>query len=212
MKYNLVGANVVVVAKNHNPAIPSKEWLAQKGVIKGQPVRSINTPVFSACETKEISLHVDENRLQIALSSPSATSLRDLSDAISSYVTALPETPYIAAGINLMWRVITGEGQQDVRRSFAEALGAPFDFLEENIGTQEILYGVNLRFTRDGVVLSMRLVPHQVEKQAEITFNFHKELELEDKPRQIEELVGQIEAHHGYAMELLGKLFGNGAD
>ena len=67
MEISLIGANIVVLAENHNPSIISKDWLSQKGIIKDNVISFTHTPAFSVVETENFSFFVDPDRLQLTL-------------------------------------------------------------------------------------------------------------------------------------------------
>jgi len=51
MKSELRWLSVVILAENHNPGIPSKDWLERKGILK-KAKNFLNTPVFSLFESQ----------------------------------------------------------------------------------------------------------------------------------------------------------------
>ena len=92
--------NIIVLAKNHNPTIVSKEWLFAKQVITEEVKQFASTPVFSMVETAELVLTVDQNRLMIAPKVISDGLISRLPEVVKRYVDQLPETPYNAVGFN----------------------------------------------------------------------------------------------------------------
>jgi hypothetical protein len=102
---SLRGANIVVLASNYNPSIASKDWLVRKGIITGNVTGFVHVPPMSTVETDEISLVVDEHRLQVTLKTPSESAVALLGGIVESFVTSLPETPYTAVGINYAFAV-----------------------------------------------------------------------------------------------------------
>ena len=103
MEITLNGANIVVLARNHNPAIPSKDWLEKKQVIIDEPLNFANTPVFSFFETKNFALTVDQQKWQIVLKVVNQANIEALADITEKYLRALPETPYHAVGLNFQY-------------------------------------------------------------------------------------------------------------
>jgi len=71
MKSELRWLSVVILAENHNPGIPSKDWLEGKGILKEKAKNFVNTPVFSLFESENFRLTIDEKRLEIVLLRPS---------------------------------------------------------------------------------------------------------------------------------------------
>jgi len=100
MEMYLIGVNIVVLAKNHNPSIISKDWLSQRGIIKENVVSFTHTPAFSMVETDNFSFYVDLDRLQLTLKNDFVNRVDSLSEMVLSYISALPEIPYTAIGFN----------------------------------------------------------------------------------------------------------------
>lgn len=107
MDISLIGANIVVTAKNHNPSIISKDWLSQKGIIEDKIVSFTHTPAFSVVETENLSFFVDPDRFQLSLKREFVNRVNSLPEKISFYISALPETPYTAIGFNFVYLVKT---------------------------------------------------------------------------------------------------------
>jgi len=70
MKRNLVNINIVLIARNHNPAIPTKDWLLHKKIFDEKPLSFVNTPVLSLFESPKFNFSVDDNRLQLSAKKP----------------------------------------------------------------------------------------------------------------------------------------------
>jgi hypothetical protein len=93
-------ASIVILARNYNPSIVSKEWLLSKGIITESLVNFVHVPAFSMVEGELVQLVLDENRLQLILKQPNRDNLHVLTECASRFVASLPETPYIAVGLN----------------------------------------------------------------------------------------------------------------
>lgn len=113
MRFELIRANIVVLAKNHNPSIVSKEWLAQNKIIEEQIISFTHLPVLSVIDTDNFKLVVDEDRLQLSIKKISPDNLKALPQIILKHINQLPETPYKAIGFNYFYRV--GIGQENLK-------------------------------------------------------------------------------------------------
>jgi len=65
--FSLIGASIVVLAKNHNPSIISKDWLIQNKIIEEEILNFTHLPIVSIIETNNINLFVDPNKLQLTI-------------------------------------------------------------------------------------------------------------------------------------------------
>lgn len=105
INFTLESANVVILARNYNTSIVSKEWLYEKKIINEAVTNFIHSPVLSVVETGLLNLVVDENRLQISIKNVNNSSMKRLPKVAGSFVSMLPETPYIATGYNFKYRI-----------------------------------------------------------------------------------------------------------
>lgn len=105
MEFRLTQTNIVVLAKNHNPTIVSKEWLIQNKIIEDQILNFSHVPVFSLIETDNFNLVVDPDRLQLSIKKISPANLKTLPQIILKYINQLPETPYTAIGFNYSYNI-----------------------------------------------------------------------------------------------------------
>jgi hypothetical protein len=76
--FTLSGTNIVILARNYNPSIVSKEWLYEKNIVRETVTNFVHTPPLSVVETERISFVLDENRLQISLKSITTDSIESL--------------------------------------------------------------------------------------------------------------------------------------
>ena len=101
----LTGTDIVVLARNYNPSIVSKDWLQRKGIITEAVSNFVHTPPFSLIETEQIALTVEEERLQISLKVMNEDNIERLPRIVERFVLSLPETPYVATGFNYSYRL-----------------------------------------------------------------------------------------------------------
>ena len=133
--FSLSGANVVILAKNHNPSIVSKEWLVQKKIIEEPVVSFVHTPAFSVVEADNFRLVVDPDRLQISVKNFDPKNIENLPKITDNYVNQLPETPYTAIGFNYSYRVATEK--RDLKDIFLLMLKNLEDYSQRTIGLEE---------------------------------------------------------------------------
>ena len=103
--FTLSGTNIVILARNYNPSIVSKEWLYDKNIVRETVTNFVHTPPLSVVETERISFVVDENRLQISLKNITTDSIESLPKIAAGFVSCLPETPFVAVGFNYSYSI-----------------------------------------------------------------------------------------------------------
>ena len=103
--FTLSGTNIVILARNYNPSIVSKEWLYEKNIVRETVTNFVHTPPLSVVETERISFVLDENRLQISLKSITTESIESLPKIAAGFVSCLPETPFVAVGFNYTYNI-----------------------------------------------------------------------------------------------------------
>jgi len=199
MGFLLYGTNIVILAKNHNPSIISKEWLEQKGVITEKVLNFTHTPVFSLIETENFSLVVDPERLQISLKNITPENVGHLPMIVSRYVSHLPETPYNAIGLNYLYEVPI---QPDSLKHIFEHDEARFkQIFSEKYHLGEIIF-FNFKDFRVKVGIQPMLPDHPEKVTAD--FNFHFDAKnVEDIKQKLEQY---LEAKKK-AEEVLGGIF-----
>lgn len=104
-QFALERANIVILARNYNPSIVSKEWLYEKNIIRETVNNFVHTPLLSHVETAQISLILDENRLQLSLKNVSTQNIEVLTKIATDFISCLPETPYIGLGFNYRYNM-----------------------------------------------------------------------------------------------------------
>lgn len=109
--FALSGANIVILARNYNPSIVSKEWLYEKDIVRETVTNFVHTPPLSVVETERISFVLDENRLQISLKGLTAEGITRLPKIAADFVACLPETPFVAVGFNYAYDLAREAGR-----------------------------------------------------------------------------------------------------
>lgn len=172
MKSNfLLGkANIVVLARNYNPSIVSKEWLYSKNIIKETVDNFVHTPVLSVIETTLATIILEEGRFQISLKHTSPENIDALSKIATKFVMALPETPYVATGFNHNYHIFrkdikTGKISKPNYAKLKELFG-------ENYDIGQLVY---FQFREFVVRMSIAPTKGDADKLA-ASFNFHSDV------------------------------------
>jgi len=113
MQLTWTGANILLLAQNHNPSIVSPGWLREHELVDEAPENFVHTPAFSLFQSQTYQLLVDQQRLQFSLRVLNEANLQRLQAALVRYLQILPHIPYSAIGLNFTWTALAerrGEG------------------------------------------------------------------------------------------------------
>ncbi|MCK4475777.1 MAG: hypothetical protein KAU16_03540 [Methanophagales archaeon] len=193
--FSLIEASIVVLAKNHNPSIVSKDWLTQNKIIEEEILNFTHLPVVSIIETNNFNLFVDPNKLQLTIKKISSENLKALPQIISEYLGKLPETPYTAIGFNYSYRLETEA------RKIKEVLLIDETRLIE-IFSEDYTFGGIITFAFGDLTVKLIIKPIN-HKEIGGDFNFHfasnkkdeiikKLFEHPDTKRKADEILGGL--------------------
>jgi hypothetical protein len=112
MPVELEDQTIVVAANRLNPAIFGEHWLITRGVLPEAELtgQRLCTPVFAVAETDDVQLMVVPERLQVTAKS-GGVPIERLATPARVATSHLPETPYLAVGINYKWKVFPEDGE-----------------------------------------------------------------------------------------------------
>jgi hypothetical protein len=181
MELSLDSANIVILAKNHNPTIVSKEWLTQKEILTGEIVSFVHTPAFSVTETDIFTFIVDPERLQISIKENISENIEILSKIAKAYITKLPETPYTAIGFNYLYNIATE------RKSLKNIL-SPNDEKFKNLFSEDYQLGGSIRFKFENFLV---IINFRSENDGKIVADFNFNFNSED----VGKIIEKIETH-----------------
>lgn len=196
MDLKLDGMNIVILAKNHNPSIVSREWLRDKKIIEGDIINFAHTPAFSVVETEMISIIEDPERLQISLKKDFSKNITKLQEIADRYVEQLPETPYTAIGINYLYSIY----------SEIDAVKRIYSVNEEKFSKlfpESYQLGSFIKFKYGDFLARLSLQPADNRIVAEI--NFHCEVQ---SAQSIREMIGKFPQAKEKTEEILEEFFG----
>jgi hypothetical protein len=173
MAFSLIEANIVVLAKNHNPSIVSKEWLIQNKIIDEQVLNFAHLPVVSVIETNNFNLIVDQNKLQLRIKKISPENLKALPQIILEYIGKLPETPYTAIGLNFSYHL------EAKARKIKDILLIDDKRLIEHF-SEDYTFGGIITFAFGDFIVKLTIQPIN-HKEIKVDFNFHFASNKKDK-------------------------------
>lgn len=164
MTISLIGANIVLLAKNHNPSIVSRDWLSQRGILTDSIKSFTHTPALSVVETERFSFFVDPDRLQLGIKKNFIKEANSLCEKILSYVRYLPETPYEAVGFNFGYEL-------EHKTSILQKIYCPGDKLESLFSENFQLGGI-IKYEFSGFTVKLIIQP-DINEKIKADFNFH---------------------------------------
>ena len=167
MDYILKNANTVILARNYNPSIVSKEWLKDKKIIEEATVKFTHTPVFSFIQTDNFTFILDPDRLQIAANNSAAENIDNLPKIAERFIAQLPETPYIAVGFNYLFQA--SKIKNDFKTIFKND-----DAKFSKLFTTDYKLGGSIHFKYDDFVSRLQVTPADNE-QLIADYNFHSD-------------------------------------
>ena len=217
MEMTLVDGSVVLVAHQFNPAIIDKHWLIKHGIVTEDDILSggIYIPHLSRMNTKDFRLTVFPEQLQFSPVNPNECSQEQIRNILGGIVERLPETPYMAAGINFLWHLTPDVTMQ----AFTRRLFYQERKVHEFFDTLDGRYGAYFSKEIFGTRLKLDIKPITIKKENALTetlrcsFNYHKDLVSEDKVTEILETIHvdyhqrQILARFLLGLENVGELF-----
>lgn len=195
MDISLIGANIVILAKNHNPSIISKEWLSQKKIIDDDFVNFTHTPAFSIVETEFYSLVVDPDRFQLAIKNDIQNKVDTLEQSVLTYIQALPEVPYSAIGFNFLYNLVA-------REDIIKEILHPSDEIFKELFSENYQLGGIIKFNSDGFLVTITLQPNNNEIKADCNFHY-----LLGDLSEISDVIGKHKQMKETSERILEKLF-----
>ena len=165
----LGGVNIVILARNYNPSIVSKEWLYQKNIVRDAVINFAHTPPFSLVEAEQFSFVLDENRLQVSLKTITPEGIEGLPKIAADFVSCLPEAPFVAVGFNYSYHIAK-------ENSRFGTLFSPNDAKLKELFSEDYEIGSMVSFRFKEFVVTMSTPPPKGETtKMTISFNFHSD-------------------------------------
>jgi hypothetical protein len=182
MQLGWTGANVVLVAQNHNPSIFSPDWVQRHHIIDEPQEDFVHTPVFSLYKSSTFQMVADPDRFQLILRVLSPSNLQALEGAITRLIQTLPHVPYKAVGLNFTWIATPeapGEGAQRMDQLFlSDPIRLRSAFPEgSDVKLGGIVYNVSRRYR-----LRLLVEPKiKTEENVRLDFNYHFDARSSDE-------------------------------
>jgi len=199
MESEITNVNIVILANNHNPAIPTKDWLIKKKIFNDDEVGDfLSTPVFSVFNGKNYLLQVDEKRLQLNVKNIKELNINDLSNKIITYIESLPEIPYFAIGFNLHRGYQPSTVEEKIINRTKESFCKDIKEIGKILGNNEFRYGNTFIFQYEDIGITIQIKPDIVKENFILSFNFHRDIRKSEQDNKIEIIKNFIKKLNNY--------------
>lgn len=192
MKMEMNPANVVIIARQFNPSIISQYWLIKNGIFAEEEIQpdSVFSPVIANVQSMDCQLLVLPEQIQFTFKVDKHPGQELLISRLGKIVEALPHTPFVAAGLNFSWQVYEEDEATSAalgRKLFFRDSSPLFSFFD----TDDARFGSYMSRDILGCRLKLDIKPVTISSQEgksnrlQFGFNFHLQLDSDDKAKQI---------------------------
>lgn len=176
MKIALNKATIVILAKEFNPSIVTKDWLSREGIVQGEAINFANVPTFSFFESDNFIITVAPDRFEVVLKIAKLVDYRtlDLESLVSvaeTFTERLPHTPYKAVGINYIWKA-ESEGDENITSILKEKFLSDKKMFSRLCPEKDSYVGSIIYFPHDGFKVKLVIEP-VLDTMKHITCNFN---------------------------------------
>ncbi|MGA2333016.1 MAG: hypothetical protein ABSG75_14775 [Syntrophales bacterium] len=196
MKLDRPQTNVSVVARQFNPSIITQHWLIKNGILLEPDFNPecVLSPVVADVRTKEFNFIVVPERLQfIPNVDDTDAECRIIVSKVGRIIELLPETPFVAVGMNFLWFIdLESEPQTRISRKLffrdGSNLYKKFDAEDAQFGaymSKEVI-GCRLRLNIKPVILT---IENEQSPRLQFSFNFHLDLPNDEKVSAIKDFL-----------------------
>lgn len=210
----LVGANVVVAARQFNPTIFTQLWLVDHGIAAREDFVGgdsfILTPPFVQFRTPAYLLLVMPEQLQFVPLPITEKAAEMVLEKVGAIVRLLPQTPYVAVGLNFHWFLVPGASDYD---AFCRALFFRTNPLFASFDTGDARFGGYLSRDVLGTRLKLDIKPVKIggpmmptPEILQLVFNYNVDLKGANTVEQIEETLSRWNEARNYASQIISEL------
>lgn len=148
MKLETLHSAIVVLAKQHNPAILHPSFLSSEGIVPAEweiDETPVSTPVFAMVKYKNrVVFTVQENRFQVEQGEPDEDVAKSpLAELTLKYTEKLPHVEYHAVGINFKGFIEHGDAQAVIMERFLKPGVAEFADKHPEASAFRFVYELN---------------------------------------------------------------------
>ena len=205
MKLETLHVSIVVLAKQHNPAILHPSFLSSQGIV---PVEweiddtPVSTPVFAMVKYKnKIVFTVQENRFQVGQDEPDDDMAKStLPELTRKYTEKLPHVEYQAVGINFKGFIEHKDPQTAIMKRFLKPSVAEFDDKSPEASSFRFVYSLDstrLRLSFDSGKIKS---PDNTNERSGVMVdaNYHVDLDLNNIQEGISRATSLYSDHYSH--------------
>lgn len=211
MVIQLNGANIVILAQEHNPTIASSHWLFSKGIMPEQAVNFMHIPSLSHYESQNFTLEVDHGRWQLRTNNTNPDIVERLPFIAITYIRTLPETDYRAIGLNFEWRV-KRNGNKNLAVITKSIFVNPEGTLAMLAKRDDCVITGIIQINHDGFRVQVTVTPGtESDQELRFRFNYHQDIIITDsneRVKKLEESINKFTNMLQYSEKLVREIVG----
>jgi len=190
--------DIVIVAKSFNPTIFSQLWLVRENIVSEAAFAGehLFSPIMVNFSTNDFQMLIVPDRLQLTFSENATDKPEIIRQVPEAIVKKLSHTPFVAVGFNfrLVFTPNNKEKYVELAKYFIVADANPIsDFFDSSDARFGFYYSkdfMNMRLKLD-IKPTSRIDQAGVKNELlSLNFNFHKDLDSEDKGAQLLSVLG----------------------
>jgi len=205
VKLETLHAAIVVLAKQHNPAILHPSFLSSEGIV---PVEweidetPVSTPVFAMVKYKNrVVFTVQENRFQVEQGEPDDDIAKSpLPELTLKYTEKLPHVEYHAVGINFKGFIEHSDPQTAIMKRFLKPSVAEFDDKCPEASAFRFVYSLDsTRFRLSFDSGKVKSTDNTNERSGVmVDANYHVDLDLNNIQEEIKKATSLYSEHYSH--------------
>ncbi len=175
MKSLLNSATIVILAKNFNPSIVTKDWLLSRGILRETTIINfVHLPRFSLVESENFVITIDDSRFEVKLKNIQTSNREGFQDIALTFAEKLPETPFTGIGLNYIWWLEVTK-DKNIFEMLKEEFVSDSQRFSYLFG-QEFSVGGFIYFQYNNFKVRVTVEPSPDGKHIQFNFNYHVDI------------------------------------
>lgn len=170
MKISLTDSSIVLLGERLTPALITPQWIKEECGLEEDPVKYLNSNMFSFIESPHILVFADDERFQASPRGDNPEYLKKVAQIARRFVEAPGARRFKAMGLNFTWMV---EGEVEPLRISVKINDK--DELNEVIEGHTLRFGAIIHAEREPYILKLHIEPAG-ENTYLARFNYHHDV------------------------------------